>query len=568
MAFGDANERQQFERRRMALRTERETWMPHWRDIADLLLPRRGKFLTVQNADANRGDRRNTKIVDPTGTLALRTLSSGMMAGITSPARPWFKLITPDPDMMDYGPVRSYLEIVEQRMRTVFSRSNLYNVLPVVYEELGAFGTAAMAVLEDDEDIIRCYPYTIGEYMLANSKRLVTDTFYREFPMTVGGVVSEFGVDNCSQQVQDLYKGGQIDKWVNVVHLIEPNDKKLANVPGAKGMPWRSVYYEMGVSETEKDKFLRVEGFEEFPVMAPRWHVLSTDVYGRSPGMDALPDVKQLQVMARRKAQAIDKMVNPPMVAPSSMRQSPVSIIPGAVTYVDQQAAAGGQPAFRPAFEVNPRVAELMQDIQQKQSDVNRAFFTDMFLMIANDQRAQRATAREIDEKHEEKLLQLGPVLERLHDELLDPLIDRVYAIMARNSLLPEPPPEMQGIELRVEYVSMLAQAQKAIGTAGIRDFFTFGIGLAGANPAALDVMNFEKGVEAYGLAIGVPSDLVRTEDERKKIQAEKARKEQAAQVLQMTAAAADTAKTMAETPIGDQNGLERVLQGMGVSAP
>lgn len=550
-----------FERRLSALRDERFGWISHWTDLSDYIVPRRGRFLTHQSQDSNKGDKRNSKIVDPTGTLAARTLASGMMAGITSPARPWFKLQPPDLEMMEYGPVRSWLDQVQQRLMTVFARSNIYNVLPVIYEELGVFGTGAMVVLEDDEDIIRGYPLTIGEYMIGNSPRLQVDSLYRELQMTVGQVVNQYGLENCTPSTQSLFKQGAVDKWVNIVHVCEPNDKRLARTPGARGMAFRSVHFEAGAQE---DKFLRVSGYEEFPAMCPRWHVTGTDVYGRSPGMEALPDVKQLQVMAKRKAQAIDKMVNPPMVAPSSLRQQAASILPGSITYVDIAAAQGGQAAFRPAYEVNPRVQELMIDIQQKQGDVKSAFYADLFLMLANSDRRQ-ITAREIDERHEEKLLMLGPVLERLHDELLDPLIDRTVAIMARKQLLPIAPPELQGVELRVEYISMLAQAQRAVGTSSIRDYATFAIGLAGAKPDVLDKIDFDKMVDNYGMMIGVPSDVIRTDDQVAAIRADKARQAQQQQAMQMAGAAAQTAQAMANTPIGDQNGLERVMEGMGM---
>ena len=550
-----------FERRLSALRDERFGWISHWTDLSDHIIPRRGRFLTHQSQDSNKGDKRNSKIIDPTGALASRTLASGMMAGITSPARPWFKLQPPDLEMMEYGPVRSWLDQVQQRLMTVFARSNVYNVLPVIYEELGVFGTGAMVVLEDDEDIIRAYPLTIGEYMIGNSRRLVVDTLYRELQMTVSQLVSEYGLERCTPATQSLYKQGALDKWVDVVHVIEPNDKRIARTPGARGMPYRSVHFETGAQE---GMFLRVSGYEEFPAMCPRWHVTGTDVYGRSPGMEALPDIKQLQVMAKRKAQAIDKMVNPPMVAPASLRQQAASILPGSITYVDISAAQAGQAAFRPAYEVNPRVQELMLDIQQKQADVKSAFYADLFLMLANSDRRQ-ITAREIDERHEEKLLMLGPVLERLHDELLDPLIDRTVAIMARKQLLPPAPPELQGVELRVEYISMLAQAQRAVGTSSIRDYATFAIGLAGAKPDVLDKVDFDKMVDNYGMMIGVPSDVIRTQEQVDQIRAEKARQAQQAQAMQMAGAAAQTAETMANTPIGDQNGLERVMEGMGM---
>ncbi|EBU6370406.1 phage tail protein, partial [Salmonella enterica subsp. enterica serovar Enteritidis] len=173
------------------LKNERTSFESHWRDLSDFINPRGSRFLT---SDVNRDDRRNTKIVDPTGSMAQRILSSGMMSGITSPARPWFKLATPDPDMMDYGPVKIWLEVVQRRMNEVFNKSNLYQSLPVMYASLGTFGTGAMAVLEDDQDVIRTMPFPIGSYYLANSPRGSVDTCIRQFSMTVRQMVQEFGL--------------------------------------------------------------------------------------------------------------------------------------------------------------------------------------------------------------------------------------------------------------------------------------------------------------------------------------------------------------------------------------
>src|SRR5690606_11748676 len=115
----------------------------HIRDLASHIRPTRERFTIT---DANRGDRRNQKIIDSTATIASRTARAGMMGGITSPARPWKRLKTPDPNLMDYGSVRSWLHTVDQRMDTVFLGSNLYNSLPIVYGDVLDFATAAMMV--------------------------------------------------------------------------------------------------------------------------------------------------------------------------------------------------------------------------------------------------------------------------------------------------------------------------------------------------------------------------------------------------------------------------------------
>lgn len=209
------------------LEQERTTFEPHWRELSDFIIPRGSRFLT---SEANRGDRRNNKIVDPTATMANRTLSSGMMSGITSPARPWFKLATPDPEMMDYGPVKLWLETVQNRMNDMFNKSNLYQSLPIIYSSLGTFGTGALAVLEDDEDVIRTMPFPVGSYYIANSPRLSVDTCFRKFSMTVRQLVREFGLNSVSSSTKIAFENGTYEKWVDVVHAVYRRQHRYACV--------------------------------------------------------------------------------------------------------------------------------------------------------------------------------------------------------------------------------------------------------------------------------------------------------------------------------------------------
>lgn len=268
------------------LESERQSFEPHWRELSDYINPRGSRFLT---SEVNRNDRRNTRIIDSTGTMAARTLASGMMSGITSPARPWFRLATPDPEMMDYGPVKLWLEAVQNRMNDMFNKSNLYQSLPQLYGSLGTYSTGAMAVLEDDEDIIRTMPFPIGSYYLANSPRGSVDTCFRKFSMTVRQLVQEFGLNNVSESVKSMWESGTYEKWIEVMHSVYPNIDRDTSKLDSKNKPFKSVYYEVG---GDNDKLLRESGFDEFPIMAPRWEVNGEDVYGSScPGMLALGPV-------------------------------------------------------------------------------------------------------------------------------------------------------------------------------------------------------------------------------------------------------------------------------------
>ena len=532
------------------MRQERASFIAHWRELSEYILPRQSRFLTT---DRNKGDKRNQKIIDTTATLAARTLASGMMAGVTSPARPWFRLTTQNPGQSSSGEVKAWLSAVESRMREVFNRSNLYNALPMCYQDLGVFGTTAMLVIEDDEDLIRCYPLPVGSYMLGNSARLSVDTMAREFQMTVRQLVYQFGRDACSDQVRNLFDRGQTEDWIDVVHVIMPNEDFRQGPGPAKRKRFLSVHYEAGA---DKGKFLRESGFDEFSVLAPRWSVIGEDIYGHSPAMDALGDIKALQLEQKRKAQAIDKLVNPPMAGPSSLKTQRASLLPGDVTYIDVM--QGGQ-KFEPAYVINPHLEALISDIRENQDRIRRSFFEDLFLMIANDQRSN-ITAREIEERHEEKLLMLGPVLERLNDELLDPLIDRVFGIMLRQGAIPEPPRALQGQEIRVEYISVMAQAMKMVGLSSVERLLGFVGNLAGANPSVLDKIDGDAAVDAYAEMVGAPPGIVVGADVVTKIRKEREQAAAQAQAMQAMQTGAQGAKLLSETDTGGDNALTRML--------
>src|SRR6266571_4168350 len=434
--------RAEYQKIRAALWTERSSFDAHWRELADHILPRRARFTVT---DRNKGDRRNSRIIDSTGTFAARSLRSGLHAGITSPARPWMRLTTPDPDLAEFGPVKQWLHTVTQRMLTVFLRSNLYNALPVVYGDLGVFGTGAMAVLEDDKDLLRCYPFPIGSYALGLNDRQICGTFVREYQLTVRQVIEGFAMNPqtkaidwsvVSTNVKTLWDRQQYEQPIEICWIVAPNADADESRLGSEFLPFTSTYFERGSDKA--DTILKRSGYHEMPILAPRWEVSGEDTYGTDcPGMTVLGDIKALQIMQRRKAQAVELMINPSLQGPTHLRSQKVSLLPGDITYTD---SLQNQEGLRPIREVRLSVAELTADIQDTRLLIRRGFYEDLFLMLAQTDQVQPITAREVQERHEEKLLALGPMLERMNDELLDPLVDRVFGIMSRAGIIPEPP--------------------------------------------------------------------------------------------------------------------------------
>lgn len=534
------------------LKTERATWYPHWKELSDYLLPRSGRFF-IQDRD--RGQRRHNSIYDNTGTRALRILGAGMMSGATSPARPWFRLSIADPDLAQYGPVKQWLADVTSLMLTIFQKSNTYRSLHSMYEELGCFGTGASIVIPDFKNVIHHQTLTTGEYAIATDYRGNVNTIYREFQQPVHAIVGEFGYDNCSKTVKNMFDRGTLDTWVTMVHAIEPRGdrERDSRKKDAKNMAWKSCYFELNA---EPNKYLRESGFKEFPALAPRWAVAGGDIYGNSPGMEALGDVKQLQHEQLRKAQGIDYKTLPPLQVPTAMKNRDVDRMPGGISYYDAATPGGG---IRSAFEVNLDLSHLLADIQDVRERIKGSFYADLFLMLANSTNTSM-TATEVAERHEEKLLMLGPVLERLHNELLDPMIEMTFSRMVEAGIVPQPPEELQGMDISVEFVSMLAQAQRAIATNGI-DRFVGNLGaVAGFKPDVLDKFNSDEWADAYSDMLGVDPKLIVPNEQVAVIRKQRAEAQAAAAQAATMQQAAETTKTLSQADTQGQNGLTDVM--------
>lgn len=534
-----------------ALDSERSSWLSHWKEISDYLLPRSGRFFLT---DRNKGDKRHNNIYDSTGTRALRILAAGMMAGMTSPARPWFRLTTSIPELDESAAVKAWLAEVTRLMQMVFAKSNTYRALHSCYEELGAFGTASSIVLPDFRNVIHHYPLTAGEFAIATDHRGQVNALFREFQMPVGQLVDEFGVDKVSQTVRDLHARGSLDQWVPVLHAIEPRSDRDPSKRDGKNMPWKSVYIELGA---DNDALLRESGFRQFPALCARWMTAGGDIYGNSPAMEALGDIKQLQHEQLRKAQGIDYKTKPPLQAPTAAKGRDIDTLPGGISFIDT--AGGPGSGIRSAFEVNLDLSHLLADIGDVRQRINAAFYADLFLMLANSTNPQM-TATEVAERHEEKLLMLGPVLERMHNEILDPLIEGTFARMLEAGIVPTPPDELQGMELNVEFVSMLAQAQRAIATNSV-DRFVGNLGVvAGIKPDVLDKFDADRWADAYADMLGVDPQLVVPGDKVALIRKQRAEQQAAMQQAAMVNQAADTAQKLGSVDTAGRNAATDVM--------
>lgn len=562
------------EARLISLRNWRQSWWTqNWNDLAQYIEPRRSIWITQSSGgtptpnNMTRGRGINTSIVDPTATYAVRVCASGLMSGLASPSRPWFKVIPSLKGAQLDAPAREWLDTLEDMIYTILAGSNFYNSFATECEDLVVFGTSPVITYEDDRDLLRCYNPAIGEYYLASGSTLRVDGLYREFLMTINQIVDFFGIDNCSEEIATLWrqKGSGLEQERIIAHAIEPNfgigDTDIGKVPG--NFTWREVYWVYGAGS---EKPLSMRGFVDQPFTASRWTVLSNDAYGRSVGMDVLPDVIQLQVQTLRKAEAIEKQVRPPMVASIELKNQPSSILPGHVTYV---ANLGANSGMRPMYEVQPDIRGMMEDMAAIQARIKTGFFNDLFLMLEQPAPGDRKTAYEVAQKMQEKLNVLGPVIENIIVESLKPRLKRVFGIIKRKGMMPPLPNSLKGIPLDVEFISMLALAQKAAATGGIERLVALIGNMAAVFPEAKDVINPDMVIREMNDLLGNPQKILRGPDEvaqvRQQAQAAQAHMAQQAQMANTANTAktgAQAAQVMSQTQIG--GGADALSQLIG----
>jgi len=510
--------------RRSALDTEFNAWKPHFEELRENILPTRGRFHVGEN---RKGSTINKKIIDSAGRKALRTLKSGLMAGMTSPSRPWFRLGIGIDGAMDDPAVKEWAHLTQTRMYDVLRASNVYGVLNTCYGDLGLYGTFCGLIVSNFDDVIRCHSYPMGLFRIAEGEHGFVDVMHRECKMTVAQVVEKFGLENCSINTQSQFRTNNLYSWVDVEHVIEPRRQHDPMSPLSSQKPIASYYFEKG-----EDTFLQVSGFDRNPILAPRWEPYDGEAFSASsPGMDALGDCVQLQQQQIDKAKAIQKSYNPPLMggsgSPSSYRN-----IPGGVSVVQTNDLQRG--GLRPIYDVRPDIQGLLLDIDETRTRIRESFFADLFLMTSMSDRRQ-ITAREIAERHEEKLLALGPVLESLNHGLLQPVIENTFHHMVRVGIVPPAPRQIEGAPIKAEYISLLAQAQKAIGVAAIERTIGFAATLEQLRPGAMDIVDTDRMLREFAEQVGPPPAVLHTEDEVQQARQARAQKEQMQEALAAT---------------------------------
>ena len=507
------------------LEGQRQNWETHWQDVADYMQPRKAD-VTKQRA---RGDKRMEQVFDSSPIQAVELLAASLHGMLTNPATPWFTLKFKDEEIDNEDEAKLWLESSTDAMYTAFNRSNFQQEIFELYHDLITFGTAAMFIEEDNDDIIKFSTRHINEVFIAENDKGRIDTIYRKFKISARAAMQKFG-EAVSSDVQTKTKKDPYEE-VEILHAVYPREDFNPNKKDKKNMPFESVYIEF-----KNGNELSVSGFREFPFVIPRYLKASNEIYGRSPAMTALPDVKMLNEMSKTTIKAAQKQVDPPLLVPDDGFLLPVRTVPGGLNFY----RSGTRDRIEPLnIGANNPLGLNMEE--QRRDSIRAVFYVNQLMM----QQGPQMTATEVIQRNEEKMRLLGPVLGRLQSELLKPLIDRVFAILLRNNMLPPAPEFLSGRDIEIEYVSPLAKAQKSTELQSIMRAVEILGSLANVAPV-FDYVNFDNLVKHLADIVGVPQKLLKSQSqvnaERQQAQQQQQEMQQMQQLQQVAKAGGDIA--------------------------
>ena len=508
------------------LMEKRSNWESHWQEVSDLMLPRKAE-ITKERA---RGDKRNTQIFDATAIHALELLAASLHGMLTSSANRWFSLRFKELSLNENDEAKEWLEDATSRMYDAIAKSNFQQEIFECYHDLIAFGTACLLIENDQEDTLLFSARHIKEVYIQENKKGLVDTIYRRFKMPAQAVANKFGFENLSREIQNTSQKNPFDE-VELVHVVRPREDFDPGKEDKQNMPFESVYFEYNSGH-----IISIGGFRENPYVIPRYLKASTEQYGRSPGMNALPDVKVLNKMVENSLKAAAKQIDPPLLIPDDGMIAPIRMSPGSINYY----RSGSRDRIEP-LNINANTAITLNNENQRRDAIAKMFHVDQLLIQEN----RNMTATEVLQRNEEKMRILGPVLGRLQSELLSPMITRIFNIMLRQGLFLQAPEILLKQELKIEYVSPMALAQRSQELQSLMR----GLELFGSMSQTMPVMDY---IDEDGLVkqiidiLGLPAKVIKSDNQVKQIREERQLQQQQQMAMQQQMAESEIAKNAA----------------------
>lgn len=502
------------------LKGARSGWDNLWEVVTSYVLPRK-KDISMSGV---AGVERNQKVYDASPSHFNELLASALHSMLTNPSTEWFGLRAKNESVKDLQIVKDYLQRFVAKIHMLINNSNFHSEIHELYLDLGCLGTGTIRVLQDLEDVFRFKSRPIYAYWIKEDEKGIIDTIYTVDKLTMRQIIQRYGEKSLPQEKKaELMR--DVEKVYEVMHAILPSSE-VKELGYNKRKPIASIHVLMQFQHT-----LKQDGFNTFPIMTPRWNKLSDETYGRSPSTKSLPDIKMINAMMRDTIRAAQKQTDPPMLVDDDSTYGPPNIYPGGINY--KRPGTEGPVPMKLGSNAGIGI-EIMKDVRER---IKQAFFIDQLQL----QDGPQMTATEVNARVDEHLRLLGPILGRLHNELLKPLIARLIDIMINTNNLPEGlPPELSNTDLEVLFTSQIAKAQHIAEGQNLNRMLAQVAPIAQIKPEVLDNFDWDS-MALYSSDInGVPAKLLLKEADRDTLRKQRAEAQQKAQQQQDESIEAD----------------------------
>lgn len=460
-------------RKHERMKSNRVNWDNHWDEVAEYVIPRKDDVY----GSRTKGEKKHNELFTSVSVHANEELAAALHGMLTNPSSMWFGLSTGNKDLDQQKDIKEWLQDTTARMISALNQSNFQTEIHQNYLDLGSFGTTILRVEEDDDMIVRFQARPIYEAYIDENYKGMIDTVSYEYKKSLRMLRQEFGIEMFEEDhdmMKDLMNDPQKEECV--IHLVMPREDFALYKLNESNRPYMSVHV-----LKRNMKVLKQSGFFESPYIVPRWTKISGEIYGRSPAMKALSDIKMVNAMKKAVIQGAQKVVDPPLQAPDDGVLLPLKTAPGKINYY----RAGSKDRIEPLITGSrPDIGEEI--INNVKEEIRKAFFIDQLQI----RMADRMTATEVMQRREEQLRMLGPMLGRQQFEFLKPLVDRVFGVMSRKNLFKPAPAEIQDMDLEVKYTSAIARVQETSDADNVTRVFGLISPLASAKPEILD--NFD----------------------------------------------------------------------------
>lgn len=526
------------------LKGDRGTWEQHWEEIAERILPRQIGFV----GERTSGEKRTQKVFDSKPMIALDRFAAVMDSMLTPRQTKWHNLRTTDERLNADPEVQDWFYRVNNQLyqSRYVPQANFSGQNSERWVSVGAFGTGALfvdGVRERGVFQLRYRCVNLRDLYLLENHQGVIDTVYRCFKFTARQAAQRWGMDKLPESLQKcLENPNKVNDLHDFLHVVKPRTDYSPGRMDAKGKPWASIYIYV------KDKvILEEDGYNSFPYSISRYVTAPDEVFGRSPAMSALPDIKMLNEMAKTDIRAVHKLVDPPILLHDD------GILGGGAMTVNMRPGGlnvggvnrNGQAMMQP-FGTGARVDINEAKMDQRRAAIDDAFLVTLFQILVE---TPRMTATEALIRAQEKGMLLTPTMGRQQSEALGPLIERELDLLAAARELPPMPRALieAGGEYEIVYDSPMSRMQRAEELVGVQRTMELLAPFAQIDPTVLDIFDRDKLARLTAEVSGVPTPVLRTPEQLEQIRAERAEQEQAAMAVQAAQPIAGAMKDVAQ---------------------